>query len=104
MTGSRESGGRQMASDESASDQAASDQAGSDRAALRRELKQVEDLIAQARNSAADIHEEIGGQEDGTLDSAETSELFSATQEQEALLGELEGRRDELRRRLGMDS
>jgi hypothetical protein len=75
----------------------------SDDAALRRELEQVEDLIARTRGSAAGIHEEIGGQEEGALDSAEISELFSETQEQEALLGELEIRRDELRRRLGMD-
>lgn len=74
----------------------------SDDAGLRKELKQVEELIARTRGSAAGIHEEIGGQEEGTLDSAEVSELFSETQEQEALLGELELRRDELRRRLGI--
>jgi hypothetical protein len=71
--------------------------------ALRSELKQVEDLIARTRISAAGLHQEIGSQDEGPLDSGETSELFSATQEQEALLGELELRRDELRNRLGMD-
>jgi hypothetical protein len=75
----------------------------SDEPALRSELKQVEDLIARTRSSAGGIHQEIGSQDEGPLDSAETSELFSAAQEQEALLGELELRRDELRRRLGMD-
>jgi hypothetical protein len=75
----------------------------SDEAALRRELRQVEDLIAQARHSASDIHDEIGGQPEGPLDPEETSELFTATQEQEALVDELLVRRDELRRRLGMD-
>jgi hypothetical protein len=75
----------------------------SDEAALRSELKQLEELIARTRSSAAGVHEEIGSQEEGTLDSGEISELFSETQEQEALLGELELRRDQLRRRLGMD-
>jgi hypothetical protein len=75
----------------------------SDEAALRAELKQVEELIARARGDAAEVHEEIGGQEDGALDNEETSELFSASAEQEAVAGELEARRDELRRRLGMD-
>jgi len=72
-------------------------------AALRRELQQVEELIARARGDAADVHQEIGSQDEGPLDTAETSELFTATQEQEAVRGELELRRDELRRRLGID-
>jgi len=75
----------------------------SDKAALRTELKQVEDQIARTESSAAGIHREIGSRDEGTLDPAETSELFSAAQEQEAVLSELEVRRDELRRRLGMD-
>lgn len=75
----------------------------SDDTALRSELKQVEDLIERTRSSAAGVHQEIGGQEDGPLDPEETSELFNAAAEQEALLGELEIRRDELRRRLGME-
>lgn len=74
----------------------------SDEAALRSELKQIEDLIERTRHSAAGIHQEIGGQDDGPLDPEETSELFSAAGEQEALLGELEIRRDEVRRRLGL--
>jgi len=75
----------------------------SDEAALRSELKQVEDLIARTGSSAAGIHQELGSKDEGTLDSAETSELFSATQEQESLLGALERRRDDLRRLLGID-
>ena len=76
---------------------------GSDEAALRSELTQIEELIGRAQGNAAGIHQEIGRQYEGPLDPAETSELFSATQEQEALLGELEIRRDELRRRLGIE-
>ena len=75
----------------------------SNEAALRTELKQVEDLIARTETNAAGIHQEIGTQYEGPLDMAETSELFSAAQEQEAVLSELEIRRDELRRLLGMD-
>jgi len=77
-------------------------QMASNETALRKELKQVEDLIARTENSAAGIHQEIGSQDEGPLDTAETSELFSAAQEQEAVLSELELRRDELRHRLGM--
>jgi len=75
----------------------------SDEAALRDELRQVEELIARARGNATDIHQELGGRDDGTLDSNEIGELFTATEEQDAVRRELELRRDELRRRLGME-
>lgn len=77
----------------------------SDEAALRSELKEVEDLIAQTQDSEAGVNQEIGGKYEGTgtLDLAETSELFGLTQEQEAVLSDLERRRDALRHRLGID-
>jgi hypothetical protein len=75
----------------------------SDEAALRSELKEVEDLIAQARSGATGVHQELGGRDDGPLDAEETAVLFTTAQEQEAVRDELKLRRDKLRRRLGMD-
>ncbi|MBV1850158.1 hypothetical protein QEZ54_18580 [Catellatospora sp. KI3] len=71
-----------------------------DEAATRAELAEVERLIADLRRSAEGIHEEIGNRDDGPGDPGDVSELFAETQEQEALLGELEQRRDDLRHRL----
>ncbi|MEV0460755.1 hypothetical protein [Catellatospora methionotrophica] len=70
--------------------------------AMRRELEQVDAMIAELRGQARQIREEVGNREDGPVDPGDTALLISSAEEQEALIEVLEDRRGKLRERLGM--
>jgi hypothetical protein len=76
------------------------DVTGRSAAELREELRIVEDELAQLRVTVAGLRAQIGDRSDGARDSAELAAVLTATEEQEALIGILEGRRAELRRHL----
>ncbi|GAA2388858.1 hypothetical protein Cme02nite_71570 [Catellatospora methionotrophica] len=69
---------------------------------MRRELEQVDAMIAELRGQARQIREEVGNREDGPVDPGDTALLISSAEEQEALIEVLEDRRGKLRERLGM--
>ncbi|WP_166384232.1 hypothetical protein [Catellatospora methionotrophica] len=73
-----------------------------DENAMRRELEQVDAMIAELRGQARQIREEVGNREDGPVDPGDTALLISSAEEQEALIEVLEDRRGKLRERLGM--
>ena len=70
-------------------------------AAIREELRLVEEDLARIRETAADLRRRIGERADYPTDPAELSALIEEAEEQEFLADELEGRREELLRRLG---
>lgn len=67
----------------------------------RAELRVVETELEQLRGMAAGLREQIGDRSDGPRDPAELAAVLTAAEEQEALIGILEGRRSELLARLG---
>ena len=69
-------------------------------AALREELSLVEDELAQARRTAAELRAEIGGREDGAVDYEDLAAEITSAEEQEALATSLQARRDRIRARL----
>jgi polyhydroxyalkanoate synthesis regulator phasin len=75
---------------------------GSDNAmAVREELESVERTIAELRRTVAALRQESGS--DGPADPEDVTSLITSANEQEAVIAELEERREELRRRLGLD-
>jgi hypothetical protein len=72
-----------------------------DENAMRRELEQVDAMIAELRSQAEQIRQEVGEKEDGPGDPGDTALLISSAEEQEALVAVLEDRRGKLRERLG---
>ncbi len=68
---------------------------------LAEELKLVEEDLTRLRETAAGLRRRIGDRDDEPTDAAERSALIEAAEEQEALIGQLEARREELLRRLG---
>jgi F0F1-type ATP synthase membrane subunit b/b' len=70
-------------------------------AALRQELRDVEQELAQLRESAADLRRRIGERWDEPTDSAERATLITTAEEQETFIEVLENRREDLIRRLG---
>ena len=52
-------------------------------------------------STAADLRRRIGDRDEEPTDAAERSALIEAAEEQEALINQLEARREELLRRLG---
>ncbi len=68
--------------------------------ALREELRGVEEQLADLRRTAVELREQIGERSYGPTDPAEMATVITAAEEQEALVGLLEGRRAELLRRL----
>jgi hypothetical protein len=70
-------------------------------AALTQELRLVEDDLARLRKTAADLRRRIGDRDEEPTDAAERSALIEAAEEQEALIDQLEARREHLLRRLG---
>ena len=70
-------------------------------ATIREELRLVEEDLARIRETAADLRRRIGERADYPTDPAELSALIEEAEEQEFLADELEGRREELLRRLG---
>jgi hypothetical protein len=69
--------------------------------ALAAELKLVEEDLTRLRETAAALRRRIGDRDDEPTDAAERSALIEAAEEQEALIDQLEARREELLRRLG---
>ena len=70
-------------------------------AELTEELGLVEEDLAQLRETAADLRRRIGERDEEPTDAVERSALIEAAEEQEALIDQLEARREELLRRLG---
>ena len=68
--------------------------------ALAEELKLVEEDLTRFREMAAELRHRIGDQDEEPTDAAERSALIEAAEEQEALIDQLEARREELLRRL----
>jgi hypothetical protein len=69
-------------------------------AELTEELRLVEEDLTSLRKTAADLRRRIGDRDDEPTDAAERSALIEAAEEQEALVDEMEARREELLRRL----
>jgi hypothetical protein len=69
--------------------------------ALAEDLKLVEEDLTRFRETAADLRRRIGDPDEEPTDAAERSALIEAAEEQEALIDQLEARRQELLRRLG---
>ncbi|HMI23909.1 MAG TPA: hypothetical protein VK594_05410 [Streptosporangiaceae bacterium] len=67
--------------------------------ALAEELKLVEEDLTRLRETAAGLRRRIGDRDDEPTDAAERSALIEAAEEQEALIDQLEARREELLRR-----
>jgi septal ring factor EnvC (AmiA/AmiB activator) len=72
-------------------------------AALREELRLVEEELAQARRTAAELRRQIGERWDAPRDSADLATELTAAEEQEALAAALEARLLHLAERLGED-
>jgi hypothetical protein len=70
-------------------------------AALTEELRLVEEDLARLRKTAVDLRRRIGDRDEEPTDAAERSALIQAAEEQEALIDQLEARREQLLRRLG---
>jgi len=64
----------------------------------------VQDDIARLRETAADLRRRIGERDEEPTDPEERSALIEAAEEQEALIDQLEARREEPLRRLGHGS
>jgi F0F1-type ATP synthase membrane subunit b/b' len=73
------------------------------RDALLEELRHVEADLAELRRSAEDLRRQIGERWSEPTDDAERAIMITMAEEQEAFAAELEARRDELRRRLGLE-
>jgi hypothetical protein len=70
-------------------------------AALADELRLVEEDLTRLRETAADLRRRIGDRDEEPTDAAERSALIEAAEEQEALIDQLEARREELLTRPG---
>lgn len=70
-------------------------------AAIREELRLLEEDLARLRETAASLRQRIGERWDDPTDAAERSALIENAEEQEALIDQLEARREELLRELG---
>jgi hypothetical protein len=69
-------------------------------AEIREELQVVQADLARLRQEVADLRRRLGEGWDEPTDPEERSVLIEGAEEQEALIDELEARREELRRRL----
>ncbi|MDX6339505.1 MAG: hypothetical protein QOG05_6845 [Streptosporangiaceae bacterium] len=65
------------------------------------ELRILDEELARLRETAAGLRRRIGEREDDPTDRAEYSALIEAAEEQEALIEELESRRERLLRQSG---
>jgi hypothetical protein len=68
---------------------------------LTEEFRLLEEDLTRLRETASDLRRRIGDRDDEPTDAAERSALIEAAEEQEALINQLEARREELLRRLG---
>jgi hypothetical protein len=78
----------------------ATDAAGSPQRPPEEELRLVNDELDSLRETVVELRGQIGARTDGTTDPAETAALIESADEQEALIGALEARRDALLRQL----
>ena len=69
--------------------------------AIREELQMVEEDLARLREAVADLRTRLGEGWNEPTDIEERTVMIEAVEEQEALISELETRREELRQRLG---
>ncbi|WP_433499136.1 hypothetical protein ACQP1K_01910 [Sphaerimonospora sp. CA-214678] len=72
-----------------------------DESELKAELDEVEARIERLSRDAAQMREEIGQSWDAPTDSAERAVLLTNVEQQEALIGNLRNRREQILRRLG---
>ena len=70
-------------------------------AQLQDELQQVDQELAELRESAAGLRQQIGERSDGASDAAEVAMLLTEAEQQEAVVDTLERRRRSLLQRLG---
>jgi hypothetical protein len=70
-------------------------------AAIREELQLVEEDLSRLREAVADLRRRIGERWDDPTDPEERSALIEGAEEQEALIEELETRREQLLQQLG---
>jgi hypothetical protein len=66
----------------------------------REELRQVDEELAELRETATGLRAQVGERSDGTTDSAETALVITSAEEQEALISALSERREGLLRKL----
>ncbi len=66
----------------------------------RAELRQLDEEIAETRESAAELRRQIGDRTDGTLEPEETAATISSAEELETIVDTLQTRRDEVARQL----
>jgi hypothetical protein len=71
--------------------------------ALREELRDLEDRLAEQQREADELRQEIGSRSDGPGDRVDLTSLITSLELQEAVIESLEARRRELRQRLGKD-
>ncbi|MEV4894621.1 hypothetical protein ACIBHY_46905 [Nonomuraea sp. NPDC050547] len=69
---------------------------------IKDELQQVDDDLARLRQSTLELREQIGDM--GATDQVERSQLLEMADGQDRLIVELQGRRDDLARRLRQET
>ncbi|MBB5083263.1 hypothetical protein [Nonomuraea endophytica] len=69
---------------------------------IKDELQQVDDDLAKLRQTALELREQIGDM--GATDQVERSQLLEMADGQDRLIVELQGRRDDLARRLQQET
>ncbi|MEV7801570.1 hypothetical protein AB0O28_01325 [Microbispora sp. NPDC088329] len=67
---------------------------------LKKELEEVDAQIERLRKETAQIREEIGQSWDAPTDMAERSTLLTNVEQQEALIDDLQVRREQILRRM----
>lgn len=67
---------------------------------IREELRLVEEDLAEVRKTTASLRQRIGERADEPTDAAERSALIESADEQEALVYQLQARREQLRAEL----
>jgi len=68
--------------------------------AVRDEIRVVDAELDELRRTAAGLRAEIGGRSDGTSEPEEMAATITSAEEQEALIGVLEARREKLQHQL----
>jgi hypothetical protein len=68
--------------------------------AVQDEIRTIDAELAQLRRISAELRSEIGHREDGATDPEDLAATITAVEEQEALIGVLEARRERLQAQL----
>lgn len=74
---------------------------GDSRESVRAELRSVEEQLTQLRATAKQMRRGIGERDSGSVDPEDLAAALTSVQEQEALIGALERRRESLLGRIG---